>query len=206
MEEVPRFGFASACIGLVIVDPPHKRRERHQYRLSPAPCLQPEVRPAVIDQVELDVAPAADQLKLALALGVRLSSAPVGYGKIRWKKRPTDSLDELEDEFDPALVCNQRFTWSGRLVCAIAGKVVEEDTAHSARLISMLKEEILVAPFLESGIELRAELITGRLQCAMEMNHVFQVWIIRSQVGAAAKPASGASFKIAEVRVDRRHE
>src|SRR5437762_1211488 len=147
MEEVPRFRLASAPIGLVIVDPSHERRERHQYRFSPASGLQPEVRPAVIDKIELDVASAADQLKLSLALGVGLSSAPIGYGKIGRKKGPADSLDELEDEFDPAPVCHQWFTRSGRLVCALAGKVVEEDTAHSARLISMLEEEILVAPF-----------------------------------------------------------
>src|SRR5689334_18496951 len=69
-EIVLSFGLAAARLRLVIVDPAHQRRQRHQNRFGAPASLQTEVRAAIIDQIEFDVAPAPDQLKLALALGV----------------------------------------------------------------------------------------------------------------------------------------
>src|SRR5438270_10468470 len=79
-EIIPGFGFAAARLWLVIVDPAHQRWQRHQDRFGAPACLKSEVRAAIIDEIELDVAPAPHQLKLALALRVRFITPPLGNG------------------------------------------------------------------------------------------------------------------------------
>src|SRR5690606_16162879 len=54
-----------------VVVPAHERRQGHQDRLGPAARLEAEERAPVVDQVELDVAPAPVELPAPLALAVR---------------------------------------------------------------------------------------------------------------------------------------
>ncbi len=63
--------FRRAWLRLVVVFPPHQRRQRHQYRFDAAARLQPEDRSPVIDQVEFNITSPAVQLEVPFALAVR---------------------------------------------------------------------------------------------------------------------------------------
>src|SRR5262245_60277539 len=52
------------------VAPAHQRRQRHEDRLRPSARLDAEEGAAVVEQVELDIAPAPVELEVALALAV----------------------------------------------------------------------------------------------------------------------------------------
>src|SRR5229473_3609357 len=63
------------------VVPPHgPRRQAHKDRLSPPECLEAEHSAAVIEQVELDISSATDQLPPALLVAVRLSQPALNDG------------------------------------------------------------------------------------------------------------------------------
>src|SRR5262249_24860744 len=80
------------------------------------------------------------------------------------------------------------------------------DSTDASRFVSMLEKEVLVAPFLEPGIERLVKLIASALESPVKMDGVLRVRVVGSQVGAASKPASRASFKVSEVRGHRRHK
>ncbi len=74
----------TAGLGLIIIFPAHQRRHRHQNRLRTAPPVwQAEQGAAVPDQIELDVAAAAIELKVALAL----VATAWPFGVRRWVNR-----------------------------------------------------------------------------------------------------------------------
>src|SRR4030095_9892397 len=104
MEQFPGFRFSGARLGMVVVYPPHERRKRHQYRLGASSCLQPKVRSSIIDQVELDIPTAPDQLKFTFAFGIRLTPSPFGNRYVGGKKRFAGPLDKPEDKVDPLVV------------------------------------------------------------------------------------------------------
>src|SRR5690606_26589955 len=62
--------FGRSGLGAVVVFPAHERRQRHQDRFGASTRLQAEDRPAVVQQVELDVAAAAIELERTLALAI----------------------------------------------------------------------------------------------------------------------------------------
>src|SRR5258706_16420961 len=72
----------------VPLGPSHQGRQRHQYRLRVAAGFQTEHSPPVVEQVELDVAAAADQLMAALLLGP---------GELH--PRPHNSREDAEEGF-----------------------------------------------------------------------------------------------------------
>ena len=69
--------------------------------------------------------------------------------------------------------------------------IVVEDAADAARLVAVLQEEILVAPFLEAGIVGGVGGVAGRLERAVEVTCVGLDREDRRQVGAAAEPEIG---------------
>src|SRR6185295_8941732 len=111
--------------------------QRHQNRLDIAAGLQAEQRAAVVQQVEFDVAAAADQLMLALLRGPRPVHALAHDARIGGEHRAPDGLGEGEVLFPVAAV-----------------DIVVEDAAGAARLVAVWQEEILVAPFLELHIRI----------------------------------------------------
>src|SRR6266568_37266 len=104
-------------VGLPVVAPLHEGRERHQYRLRAASGLQSEERPAVVDEVELDVAAAAVGLEVALALAVGKAPPPLENRKVSRQKMLADAAREIETEVETFLA-----------------QVVEENPADTARL------------------------------------------------------------------------
>src|SRR5438132_4510089 len=101
-EVIPRFGFAAARRGTIIITPAHQRRQRHQDGFRAPARLQAEVRAAIIDQIEFDVAPAPYQLELALRFGVRRVTSPLSDGHVSRQECAADSPHEIEDELDAA--------------------------------------------------------------------------------------------------------
>src|SRR5262245_39423342 len=76
--------------------PLHQRRQRGEDRLDVAAGLQPEHRAAIVEQVELDVAAAADELLLAVGLVPtqrKIASHQLG---IDLQEGPADILRESE--------------------------------------------------------------------------------------------------------------
>src|SRR5690606_5472626 len=99
-----------------------------------------EQRAAVVDQVELDVAPAAPGLEVALALAVRFVAVAFDDRRIRVEEGIPDRARERERPLEARLV-----------------QVVEEDAADAARLVAVLQEEVVVAPLLEARVPVLAE-------------------------------------------------
>ena len=94
------------------------------------PVLQAEDRAAVVEQVEFDVAAAADQLLLALGL------AP-GRREILSHQSGIDAQEGAADVLR-----------EGEGLVPVGFQIIVEDAADAARLVAVLEEEILVAPFL----------------------------------------------------------
>ena len=120
-----------ARLGRLAVLPAHERRQRHQDRFRAPAGLQPEQRAAVVDEVELDVAAAPQQLERALALAERRRAPPLRDRQPGLREGLADRAREREAGLE------------GRLV-----EVVEEEPADAARLVAVRQEEIAVAPGL----------------------------------------------------------
>ena len=122
-------------LGLVVVVPAHHRRQRHQDRLDAAARLQAEQRAAVVEQVELDVAAAAELLEGPLL--ARCTARPCGGGRSAGTRRGNASPQSRT---------------KAKSALEVAFEVVEEDAADAARLAAVRQEEVLVAPLLEARV------------------------------------------------------
>src|SRR4051812_22216759 len=94
LEPVFQVGFAGPFGKLRVVLPADQRRQRHQDRLDAAISLQTKSSSAVVDEVELDVAAAPEQLKLPLALTERIILPSFDDGKIGVQERLAAVLHE----------------------------------------------------------------------------------------------------------------
>src|SRR5262245_11497934 len=144
VEVLPRFRFACPGLRLVVVDPLHKRRKRHKNRLGAPPRLETKRRSTIVDEIELDVAPAPDELELTRVLCILRATTSLGNGRIDATKSVANAFHKLKDELD-----SSRF-------CLIAGpfaiQIVKENTSNPASFVTMFEEEVLVAPPLESRV------------------------------------------------------
>src|SRR5262249_43548090 len=137
-QHVRELRFGRARFGLPFVAPLHDRRQRHEDRLRAAARLQPEERAAVPYEVELDVAPAAVRLEVALALAVFAIAALLDDRNVRRKERVAHGAHHREALREIQLA-----------------EVVEERAADAARLVAVLEEEIFVARLLETLVQSR---------------------------------------------------
>src|SRR3546814_19390422 len=97
-----------------------------------------------IDQVVFDVAAAAQQLELPLALAERRGLAPLDDGQVGVEVGIADRTHEGETGVEIPLV-----------------QVVEEQPADPARLMAVLDVEIAIAPFLVARIDIRTKRRAG---------------------------------------------
>src|SRR5262245_47927969 len=112
--------------------PFHHRRHRGQDRIDIAAGAQPEHGATVVEEVELDIAPAPHELLLALRLAPRRREIAAHEVGIDLEEGTTDVLGE------------------GEVGIPVAGiEPVVEDAADAAHLLAVLEIEILVAPGLE---------------------------------------------------------
>src|SRR3546814_3362915 len=81
---------------LFLSGPFGERRQAHQDRVDIAAGLEPEQSPAVVDEVEFGIAPAPDQLRLALGLGEGQAHAAAHDLREDVEERLADRLRQLE--------------------------------------------------------------------------------------------------------------
>src|SRR5258707_3990689 len=114
---------------VMVLRPFHFRRHRRQDRLDIAAGLEPKNRAAVVEQVELDVTSAPDQLLFA-----------VGFVPWRVEIAPDElGIDFQEDAPD--------LLGEGKVGIPVAAVVpVVENAADAARLLAMRQVEVFVAP------------------------------------------------------------
>src|SRR4029077_18168974 len=114
--------------------------------------LQPEDGPAVVKQIELDIAAAANELMLP-QLGTPGQPHPRPHDG---RKNRVEGLADRAQEREIALP-----------IAAI--EIIEEDPADAARLAAMLEKEILVAPGLEARITILVVTGAGARQRGMKL-------------------------------------
>src|SRR5258708_3595067 len=154
--------------------PRHRGRQAHQDRLDIAAGLEAEQGAAIVEQVELDIAAAAHQLRLAFGGGPGLVHVPADQARIDLEEGGTHLADE------------------GEIALPVAGvEIVEEDAADAARLAAMGKIEIVVAPLLEARVVAGVVAAAGGSKRLVKHRGVALVRHHRRQIGAAAEPALG---------------
>ena len=135
-----------------------------------------ENRSSIIEKIELHVAPAPIQLILTVTLLERLISMSLDDGQVGVEEGIADLVNE------------------GEVSLTISLEVIEENSADAARFAAVLQVKILVAPLLESRIEVGIVSIAGCFDRAMKMDGVFRMRIIRRKVHSAAKPGRHLLF------------
>src|SRR5688572_4371807 len=165
---------ASAAFMPLRSRPQHFRRQRHQDGVGVAAGLEAEDSAAVVEQVELDIAAAADQLAAALLVGPVAAHVAAHDLGIDRQERLADCAGEAE------------------ILVPVAGvEIVVEDAAEAARLLAVRQVEILVAPLLVARIVAGVGVVARALERGVEIGGILAVRLRehRRQVGAAAEPA-----------------
>src|SRR5438552_11354572 len=124
--------------GMASLWPGRLRGQGHQDRLDIAAGLEAKAGAAVVKEIELDIAAAADQLVLPLRRGPRPVHALAHDRREHREKRVADRPDKREIALPIAAV-----------------EIIEKDAAGAARLAAMRQIEILVAPLFEAFIGVR---------------------------------------------------
>src|SRR5690606_6314550 len=132
---------------------------------------QAEHGAAVIHQVEFDIATAAQQLELALALAVGGGLAALDNGQVGAEERVAHRLHEPRTAAETAVA-----------------EVVVEQPADAARFVAMLEKEILVAPAFVTRVDLWTEWIADRPGGAVPVHAILVEAVVRGQIIAAAEP------------------
>ena len=154
--------------------PPRGKRQAHQDALDTAARgIQSKSSPAVMHEIELNIAPAPDLLPLLLLLGEGEVLAALDDGDVGRQERGEAVLHEGE-----------------QLLLVLLGlvQVIEEDAADAARLASVLVVEVFVTPFLEARVVQLVVLVAGRFDGVVKMDCVFVEEVARREVGSAAVP------------------
>src|SRR5437762_10147736 len=92
--DLVQFCLARAGGGAVVIEETHHRRQRHQDRLGAPARLEAEQCTAVVDEVELDVAAAAELLEGALLPREQLAFAALGDRQVRFQEVVAAVADE----------------------------------------------------------------------------------------------------------------
>src|SRR5690348_1040075 len=138
--------------------PAHERRQAHENGLHIAARLGAELGAPVVQQVELRITAAANELLLALRPGPGL---------------PHPSTNDLGIDVEK---CQPHIAGEGEIRLPIAGiEVVEEDSARAARLAPVRQEEVLVAPLPEARIVAGVVGVAGAAEGGVEIARVLLV-------------------------------
>mmetsp|Transcript_46568 Transcript_46568/g.98827 ORF Transcript_46568/g.98827 Transcript_46568/m.98827 type:complete len:462 (+) Transcript_46568:138-1523(+) len=188
LERVHYVRLGTPRLGMVVVLPPRRLREAHQYALDPPSRLEPEHGPAIVHEVELDVPSPPHLLPLLLPLREGIVLVGLDDGPVGRHDGVDGVLRELEELLGIAIV-----------------EVVEEDAPEASRLVAVADDEVPVGPRLELGIELGIVTVAHLLVRAVEVPHVVEVQVGGGDVRAAAEPPHAAvGLEVAVVEVHRR--
>ncbi len=139
----------------MIILPPTSQRQAHKYALDPPPSLEPENRPAIVHEVELNVPTAADLLPLLLLLGEGVVLVLLDDGAVSVDDASQGFLGALEDGVGVAVV-----------------QVVEEDSAQPASLVAVGDHEVAVGPGFEFGVEGGVVVVAYLFVSSVKVGHV----------------------------------
>src|SRR5437867_11429017 len=117
-------------LGLYIVTPVCTWRKRHEYRFDSPLCLQAKYCPTVINEIELRISSASQQLPAALVFTPWLQHSSPDNWQIRFDKRIASGSRDCE------------------VLLRIASQVIKEDSSNTTRFIALSDEEVLITPFL----------------------------------------------------------
>ncbi|EAU64174.1 hypothetical protein STIAU_8744 [Stigmatella aurantiaca DW4/3-1] len=173
---------------VMVIEPPHLGRQRHEDGLRAPLRLQAEHRAPVVHEVELHVAPTADLLPETLRLGGGDVLAALGDGQVRRQERAA----RIHHERQLALQ-------------VLSAQILEEQPAHPPALLAVAQVEVLVAGALEARVVGRIVPVAHRLQRAVEVHRVLIIEVVGRQVRAAPEPRLGPLVNEAEVGVDGGH-
>src|SRR6267142_693359 len=187
LEEFQSLRFHRSGFGLEVVNPPHKWRKAHENRLGSSASFQSKDRPAIIEEVELDIPAAPVELIFAFAVSVGQVHPPLCDWQIRVQERVTDVTNKREG------------------LVGITLDIVEENPANTSHFTAMFQHKVFIARFLESRIKLRVVTIARLLDGAMEVDRIFSKGIARSEIRSSAEPCGIAFLQISKVRVDCGH-
>ena len=89
-------------------------------------------------------------------------------------------------------------------------KVIKKQAADAARLVPVFQEEVVIAPFLVSVVNIVAKRLTGRSGRSVPVQYVVMERVIRCKIEPAAEPPHHFTIvcvgrKKAEVRMCRRY-
>ncbi|RUS22986.1 hypothetical protein BC937DRAFT_94105 [Endogone sp. FLAS-F59071] len=141
---------------LMHVLPPGVQRQTHEDALYPASRgLQPELGPAIPDQVEFNIPPAAQLLPSLHLLSKGHVFAAFEDGNVRKQERVAHVLNKREELFRRPVI-----------------QIIKKDTTDTTGLVAVLDKEIIVAPLLEFGIIFLVVLIARSLERLVEVDCV----------------------------------
>jgi hypothetical protein len=179
--------------------------------------VQPELGAAIVDEVELDVASAAEELPAALLIRRGCAHAALEEGNVCRDEGVADRADEAEN---PCRVARARIGVGavvvGQFWLLLIAEVVEEDAADPARLAAVRDVEVRVAPGLERRVETSPVRRARVAERAVEVHRVVLVQVRRREVPAAAEPPRehgrraavrervAGDLEVADVHVHRR--
>ena len=152
--------------------PASRQWQRHQDALvARARRVQAELGAAVVDQVELDVPAASEQLPLALGVPVAVVLVLLQDGDVGGQHSLGARLHEQEG-----------------LLLAGRVDIVEEDATDATSFSAVLHREVVVAPGLEAAVVAGVVLVACLFQRRVEVDGVLLVEVVGREVGAAAEP------------------
>ena len=101
--EKPSVELSLGSVGfrLRIIIPTHQRRKGHEYGLDTPARFEAEAGASVIEEVELDVAPTAVELKGSLGFTVRMVFTSGDDGLIGWDEVVADTTHEAKAVMNP---------------------------------------------------------------------------------------------------------
>ena len=167
----------------VHVGPASGARQTHEDTLDAGVRgAQTEASAAVVDEVKLDVAAAAQLLPLLLGWGEGHVLAALDDGHVGGE----EGGEAVGDKRKEGLLGVLRGGGGGLEEGGV--EVVEEDAADAAGLAAVGQVEVLVAPGLELGVVGGVVAVAGVLDGLVEVLDVLGEEVAGGQVGAAAEP------------------
>ena len=186
LEQFPFLTFGIRA-DFTTVLPPRRLWQAHQDTLDArARRHQAELGTAVMHQVKLDIAAAAEELPAALCVRALRECAAAEDGEVRGDERVAGSAHKVKDG-----VRGPRTVGEARVGEALVGRiaeVVEEEPADAAGLAAVRNEEVLVAPRLEVRVQLCTVRIARSFQRLVEVPRIVVVEVRWGEVGTATEP------------------
>jgi len=168
----------------------------HEHALDSGTGLQAKQSAAIVHEIEFRIAPPSHQLEVSLPLSERKIPPPVHDGTVRPREATPHALDELEERVEIESAFSRP-------------QMIEEDAADTAAFfIPVRVHEVMVAPRLEAGIEIRVVALAHRLQRPVKVDSILRERVCRCKIGSTTEPgvhplaARIRDFEVTDIEVN----